>query len=283
MIYDPATDTTSIYYGHEHPPETPLQREWAALGTTILVVLLAPFWLAFKGCEKYQEWQEDRTYAFQEEVLKQPPLAVMVCKLGCLPNGLLHRGNVEAPCCLTATQSEDGDKKVDLMVLAPSKGEEDVQWLTCQIEAGSNSFKEYVTDGVQNFGGCTTVCCLFEGPDAWEQARPIGNLPEKPWQLVGRTHCLDHSVRDENFPTWFVYHLLVQLSWHTLCVPGRVQFRAFGGPSQPTSVPGGGAEGTMTTASLGMEQCETGDVQNRSTRPSLKCPDRSRTAPPSTD
>ena len=226
-MYDAATDTTSIYYGHERPPEGPMERAWEALGTTLLVVLLAPFWLAIKGCEKYHEWQQDRTYAFQEEVLKQPPVAVMVCKVGC--PGYSTEEMAKLRVVSRQPSQEDGDKKVDLMVLAPSKGEEHVQWLTCQIEAGSNSFKEYVTDGVQNFGGCTTVCCLCEGPDAWERARPIGNLPEKPWHMYGEAHCLDHSIREETRISrlWFVCHCLVQLSWQTICVPGRVQFRGF--------------------------------------------------------
>ena len=206
----------SIWYGREPPPpEGPMERAWAALGTTILVVLLAPFWLAYKGCEKYQEWQDDRTHDFQEEVLKQPPLAVMVCKLGCRhSNGRYYSTEELSKLRVISRQPshEDGDKKVDLMVLAPSKGEEDGQWFTCQIEAGSNSFKEYVTGGVQNFGGCTTVCCFFEGPDAWEQAKTIGHLSDKPSPMWGRTHCLDHAVRDEHCGTdlyttvWYNYH-----------------------------------------------------------------------------
>ena len=47
------------------PLKAQYKRELTALGTTILVVLLAPLWLAYKGCEKYHEWQQDRTYAFQ--------------------------------------------------------------------------------------------------------------------------------------------------------------------------------------------------------------------------
>ena len=52
MIYDPATDTTSINYGHPPAPpgpESSLQREWRALATTVLVVLLAPIWLVQKA------------------------------------------------------------------------------------------------------------------------------------------------------------------------------------------------------------------------------------------
>ena len=64
------------------------------------------------------------------------------------------------------------------------------------------------------FLALTTVCCLFEGPDAWAKARPIGDLPEKPWHMYGEAHCLDHSIREEtNFPAagsyvtcWFNYH-----------------------------------------------------------------------------
>ncbi len=218
-MYDPATDTTSIYYGHEHPPESPLQREWEALGTTLLVVLLAPFWLAYKGCEKYHEWQDDRIYDLHVEMLKQPPVAVMVCKLGCRhPDGSYYSTEEMAKLRVVSRQpsQEDGDKKCDLMVLEPSKGEKDVQWLTCEIKAGSDSLKEEVEPPyefpVPNFGGCTRVCCLFEGPDAWAKARPIGDLPEKPWHWYGRTHCLDHSIREERCDAesyvtcWYEYH-----------------------------------------------------------------------------
>ena len=137
MIYDPATDTFSVNYGHPPPPpppEGPLQREWDALGTTILVVLLAPFWLAIKGCEKFHEWQQDRTYAFQEEVMKQPPIAVMVCKLAAPIPGELSKLRVVS----RQPSQEPRDEKWDLMVLAPSKGEKDAQWITCQVKSGES-------------------------------------------------------------------------------------------------------------------------------------------------
>ena len=135
MFYDPATDTFSINYGHPQPPEGPIQRELTALGTTILVVLLAPFWLAIKGCEKYHEWQQDRTYAFQAEVLKQPPVAVMVCKVGC-PN-CSPEDMATLRVVSRQPSQEPSDKKWDLMVLAPSKGEKDARWITCQVKAAS--------------------------------------------------------------------------------------------------------------------------------------------------
>ncbi len=215
-MYDPATDTTSIYYGHEHPPESPLQREWSALGTTLLVVLLAPFWLAYQGYEKYKEWQADRAYAFQEEVLKQPPLTVMVCKIGFQDYSIEKMSKLRV--VSRQPYHEDADaEKWDLMVLAP-KDEKDVQWLTCQIEARYDSFRDDCihkgeNDGRSNFCACTRVCCLFEGPDAWAKARPIGNWPETPWHWYG-SRCLDHSIRDEpTFPEaesyvtcWYDYH-----------------------------------------------------------------------------
>ena len=189
MIYDPATDTTNINYGHPPPPpppESPLQREWRALVTTLLVILLAPVWLAYKAYEKCHEWQQDRTYASQEEVMKQPPVVVMVCKLGC-PAGYSVEEMMKLRVVSRQLAQESGS---DLIVLAPSKGD---QWITCQVKAGE-SFNH------DNLFALTTVCCLFEGPGAWEQARPIGNLPEKPLHMWGEKHCPDHSIReDESF------------------------------------------------------------------------------------
>ena len=116
------------------------------------------------------------------------------------------------------------------MVLAPSKGEKDAQWITCQVKSGE-SLNE------SNFLALTTVCCLFEGPDAWAKARPIGDLPEKPWHMYGEAHCLDHSIREEtNFPAAGSY----VTCWYTtttrfMFTRTGADFRAFGGPSQPTT------------------------------------------------
>ena len=171
MIFDPATHTFDINYGHEPSgePESPLQRELEALWTTLLVVLLAPFWLAYKGCEKYHKWQDDRTYDFQKEVLKQPPVAVMVCKVGYGDSHDAYTliGNISteelAKLRIVSRQpSQEDGEKVDLLVLAPSKAEKNVQWITCNILAGQDSI-ENDDNGVSNIGNLTTVCCLFEG------------------------------------------------------------------------------------------------------------------------
>lgn len=213
MIYDPATDTTSINYGHPPPPpgpESPLQREWRALATTLLVVLLAPVWLIYKGYEKCQEWRQDRAYASQEEVLKQPPLAVMVCKIGCS-----YEAEELAKLRVVSRQpSQEDGEKADLLVLAPSKGEKD-EWITCELKAGDSfAVEPGQVHSLSNCWACTTVCCLFEGPDAWAKARPIGNLPEEPRHMYGDAHCLDHPIREETslpnagsyVTVWYNYH-----------------------------------------------------------------------------
>ncbi len=214
--FDPSTDTMSPYYGRKRPPETPLQRQWAALGTTLLVVLLAPVWLIYKGYEKCQEWRQDRAYASQEEVLKQPPLAVMVCKIGCS-----YEAEELAKLRVVSRQpSQEDGEKADLLVLAPSKGEKN-EWITCELKAGDSFTLEPgelgQAHGLSNCWACTTVCCLFEGPDAWEQARPIGNLPEKPCHRYGDAHCVNHPIREEanlsdsgSYVTvWYNYHSTV--------------------------------------------------------------------------
>ena len=107
----------------------PIQRELAALWTTILVVLLAPVWLAYQAYQKYHEWQKE-TFASQEEVMKQPPVAVMVCKPGCFEYSIeeMVKLRVVSP----QPSQENG---MDLIVLAPSKGEKD-EWITCQVKSG---------------------------------------------------------------------------------------------------------------------------------------------------
>ena len=157
-----------------------------------------PFSLSFwprsgwptKATRKYKEWQADRAYAFQEEVLKQPPLTVMVCKIGFRDYSIEKMAKLRVVSRQPVKRTDD--EKWDLMVLAPSKDEKDVQWLTCQIEARYDSFRDDcikpgVRIAVRNFCACTRVCCLFEGPDAWAKARPIGNLPEKPWHWYGKS------------------------------------------------------------------------------------------------
>ena len=107
-------------------PESPLQREWRALATTALVVLLTPIWLVYKGYEKCQEWRQDRAYASQEDVLKQPPVAVMdeIRAAPTLPRS--WQNSVFVP-----RQPSQENKGWDLLVLAPSKGD---QWITCRIK-----------------------------------------------------------------------------------------------------------------------------------------------------
>ena len=120
MIYDPATDTFSINYGHAPPPEGPLQREW----TPSALPFSSSFWhrsgWLYQGCEKFHEWQQDRTYAFQEEVLKQPPVAVMVCKVGCPGYSTEELSKLRV---VSRQPSQENGAKWDLIVLAPSKGE----------------------------------------------------------------------------------------------------------------------------------------------------------------
>ena len=160
--------------------------------------------------------------------MKHPPLTVMVRKLGCRhSNGrsIPSRSRRSSASSYDNPSRRSADEKGDLMVLAPSKDEEDVQWLTCQIEARNDSFQEYENDGKYNFGGCTTVCCLCEGPDAWEWARPIGNLPEKPWHRYGELVASTIPfVTNRHFPRPIhTSPVGTSIVAETICVPGRGQ------------------------------------------------------------
>ena len=73
-MYDAATRTFDTGEG---PPS--FGKELLA---TIGAILLAPVILVYQGYKKLEEWQNDRNYAFQQEVLKQGPIAVLVTQDG---------------------------------------------------------------------------------------------------------------------------------------------------------------------------------------------------------
>ena len=74
-MYDPASHTFDLGMDNR-------RRFHKSFLATIAVILLAPVILVYKGCEKLEEWQNDRNYAFQKEVLKQGPIAVLVTQEG---------------------------------------------------------------------------------------------------------------------------------------------------------------------------------------------------------
>ena len=106
------------------------------------------------------------------------------------------------------------ERKRTCSVLAPSKGEK-TNGLPVSLKLVIHlRWEPGQVHGLSNCWACTTVCCLFEGPDAWEQARPIGNLPEKPCHRYGDAHCVNHPIREETslsdsgsyVTVWYNYH-----------------------------------------------------------------------------
>ena len=173
-MYDPATHTFDTGEG---PPS--FGKELLA---TIGAILLAPVILVYQGYKKLEEWQNDRNYAFQVEVLKQGPIAVLVRQQGCEDGEkvqimarehnfriLLEQGDVRV--VVPAVPLKDGKPEAKWVILHTGDHEKDSDYLCGRYLDGTVSWDDPTKLEKWQPVGWRIIFGFFEGADAWQQAK----------------------------------------------------------------------------------------------------------------
>ena len=173
-MYDPASNTFDL--GNGQPPS--FSQELLA---TIGVILLAPIILVYKGCEKLEEWQNDRNYAFQKEVLKQGPIAVLVTqdgaedgdKVQAMVKGhkfrsLVDQGKVQV--VEPSVSLKEGLPRPKWVILCTDQDKE-ADFACARYLDGTVGWDDPKKLEKWQPMGWGIVFGFFDGPGAWEKAR----------------------------------------------------------------------------------------------------------------
>ena len=148
---------------------------------TIAVILLAPVILVYKGCEKLEEWRNDRNYAFQVEVLKQAPFAVLVRQEGCedgekvqtMAKGHKFRSLVDqdrVQVVEPAVPLNDGKPQAKWVVLCTDQNKE-ADYGCARYLDGTVGWDDPQKLEKWQPVGWGIVFGFFEGANAWQQAQ----------------------------------------------------------------------------------------------------------------